>query len=67
MASRITQERVEALRQGGNTQKLRMTQETVETIFSPTNVQNLRMTQEVIEVIYIPGAGCLWNPLNITY
>lgn len=71
MAVRITQQRTEVIRQGGNTQNARATQFIIEQINQPNNLQNARMTQMIIEVITIAGAslsgGIAIGHLNLTY
>jgi hypothetical protein len=54
MSVRITQERVEIVRQG-NKPGARVTQEVVEQINHPDNTQNMRVTQEVIEQVNRPN------------
>ena len=54
MAIRITQERVEIVRQGKQP-KARVTQEVIEQINKPNNTQKMRVTQEVIEQINRPN------------
>ena len=60
MPIRISQERVEILRQG-TARNLRVTQEAIEQAFAPAGQQNLRITQIAIEFPF-PGPTAVMPP-----
>lgn len=62
--AQISQERVEVLRQAGNTsQQARVTSEYVEYIAAPSNTQEARVTNIYIEIMFKPKVnGAVFNP-----